>query len=98
MAFALKFTQRAESDLREIEEDAGLLKRFKSVRTALAYLEANPRHPGLSTHEYSAFSGPSGEEIFEAYSKNRTPAAYRIFWFHGPGKSEITIVAITSHP
>ena len=98
MAFALKFTQRAESDLREIEEGAGLLKRFKSVRKALAYLEANPRHPGLSTHKYSAFSGPSGEEIFEAYSKNRTPAAYRIFWFYGPGKSEITIVAITSHP
>jgi hypothetical protein len=98
MSFTLKFTHQAESDLKTLEEDNSLLKRFKAVRKALGYLETNPRHPGLNTHKYSALSGPNGEEIFEAYAENKTPAAYRIFWFYGPDKEEITIIAITAHP
>lgn len=98
MAFSLKFTEQAEADLNSLEEDASLLKRFRAVRKALGYLETNPRHPGLNTHKSSALSGPRGEEIIEAYAENKTPAAYRIFWFYGPEKKEITIVAITPHP
>lgn len=98
MPFTLKFTEQAEVDLKSLEEDKSLLKRLKAVRKALGYLETNPRHPGLNTHKYSALSGPSGEEIFEAYAENKTPAAYRIFWCYGPDKKEITIIAITAHP
>ncbi len=98
MAFTLKFTPQAEADLQSLEVDNALLKRLKAVRKALGYLEANPRHPGLNTHKYSALAGPNGEEVFEAYAENRTPAAYRIFWFYGPDKKEITIIAITPHP
>lgn len=98
MSFALKFTEQAELDLKSLEEDKSLLKRLKAVRKALGYLETNPRHPGLNTHKYSALIGPNGEEIFEAYAENKTPAAYRIFWFYGPDKKEITIIAITPHP
>ena len=98
MSFTLKFTEQAEADLESLEEDKSLLKRFKAVRKALGYLETNPRHPGLHTHKYSSLSGPSGEEISEAYAENKTPAAYRIFWFYGPDKKEITIIAITAHP
>jgi hypothetical protein len=98
MSFTLKFTAQAEADLNALGEDANLLKRFKAVRKALGYLETNPRHPGLNTHKYSALIGHNGEEIFEAYAENKTPAAYRIFWFYGPEKKEITIVAITPHP
>jgi hypothetical protein len=36
--------------------------------------------------------------MFEAYAQNDTPGAYRIMWCYGPGKGEITIVAITPHP
>jgi len=43
-------------------------------------------------------TGPKGEEVFEAYAENNTPAAYRIFWYSGPEKKQITIVAITPHP
>jgi hypothetical protein len=64
----------------------------------LAYLESNPRHPGLNTHKFTSISGPNGEDIFEAYAENQTPGAYRIFWFYGPGKNVITVVAITPHP
>ena len=38
------------------------------------------------------------EDVFEAYAENNTPGAYRIFWYYGPGKNQITILAITPHP
>lgn len=98
MAFALKFTPQAEADLDALEADKSLLKRLKAVRKTLGYLETNPRHPSLNTHKYSSLTGPNGEEIFEAYAENKTPAAYRIFWFYGPDKKEITIITITPHP
>jgi len=98
VAFALLFTEQANADLDTLEENKALAKRLKAVRKSLAYLQTNPRHPGLNTHKYNAFEGVNGEEIFEAYAENNTPAAYRIFWHYGPGKSNITIVAITAHP
>ncbi|MFN7098257.1 MAG: hypothetical protein ACK4PR_11985 [Gammaproteobacteria bacterium] len=98
MSFKLFFTQTASDDLDKLEQDSSLLKRLKAVRKALGYLETNPRHPSLNTHKYSSLSGPNDEEIFEAYAENNTPAAYRIFWYYGPGKKEITILAITEHP
>jgi len=98
MSFSLKFTLQAEADLDALEADESKQKRLKAVRKSLGYLETNPRHPSLNTHKYSALSGANGEEIFEAYAENKTPAAYRIFWFYGPEKKEITIIAITPHP
>lgn len=98
MTFKLLFTDQAKDDLSKIEKDKGLSKRLKAVRKALAYLESNPRHPGLNTHKYHSINGPRGEEIFEAYAENQTPAAYRIFWHYGPSKNNITILAITPHP
>jgi hypothetical protein len=97
-SFALRFTAEAAQNLKEIEADRGLGKRLKAVRKALAYLETNPRHPGLNTHKYESFSGEKGEEIFEAYAESKTSAAYRIFWHYGPSKGVITVVAITPHP
>lgn len=98
MSFSLKFTPQAEADLKSLEEDKSLLKRLKAVRKALGYLETNPRRPSLNTHTYSSLSGANGEEMFEAYAENKTPAAFRIFWFYGPENKEITIIAITPHP
>lgn len=98
MNFDLLFTDQAGADLDALEADAGLAKRFKAVRKALALLETNPRHPGLNTHKFSSLEGPRGEEVFEAYAENKTPAAWRIFWCYGPGKKQITILSITPHP
>ncbi len=98
MPFKLLFTKSADADLKALEKDNGLSKRLKAVRKALAYLENNPRHPGLNTHKYNALSGKNGEEVFEAYAENNTPAAYRIFWHYGPNEKDITILAITEHP
>jgi len=96
--FKLLFTREASQNFDELAGDPSLLKRFKAVRKALGYLETNPRHPGLNTHKFSSLQGPAGEEIFEAYAENKTPAAYRIFWYYGPDNKQITIIAITPHP
>lgn len=96
--FELLFTDQASHGLDELEKNPSHRKRLKSVRKALAYLQTNPRHPGLNTHKYTSLVGPKGEDVFEAYAENNTPCAYRIFWFYGPDKTEITILAITPHP
>lgn len=73
---------------------------FKQVHKTLELLQNNPRHPGLRTHDYHSLPHPysRSEKVFEAYVQNRTPGAYRVFWCYGPGKGEITIIAITPHP
>jgi hypothetical protein len=73
---------------------------FKQVHKALGFLASDPRHPSLNIHKYGSVTDPSGRkrEVFEAYAQNKTPGAYRIFWCYGPGKGEITILAITPHP
>ena len=98
MAYKLLFTDQANDDLDSLEKNPNLRKRLKAVRKALGYLEINPRHPGLNTHKFTSLEGIHGEEIFEAYAENNTPAAYRIFWHYGPEKQTITIIAITPHP
>lgn len=97
MAFSLLFTDEARANLRELQSDSGLAKRYKAVRKTLGYLEVNPRHPSLQTHEYRSLTPKGGEKVFEAYAEQSTPAAYRVFWRYGPGKGQITIIAITPH-
>jgi hypothetical protein len=75
-----------------------LSKRYKAVSKSLKLLAADPRHPGLSTHEFTSLKGPNKEKVFEAYAEQKTPAAYRIFWYYGPEKNQITIISITPHP
>ena len=96
MSVELLFTPRADADLDALEADAVLAKRLKAVRKALGLLETNPRHPGLNTHKFNSLKGPGGEQVFEAYAENKTPAAWWIFWHYGPDKKQITI--LTPHP
>jgi len=73
---------------------------FKQVRKTILLLADNPRHPGLQTHPYHSLENPFDPKakVFEAYAQQRTPGAYRVFWCYGPGKNEITLLAITPHP
>ena len=91
-------TPRAEADLAELARNRAAQRKLKSVRKALGLLETNRRHPSLQTREFKSLSGPKGEKVFEAYAENKTPAAYRIFFYYGPGKDQLTVVAITPHP
>ena len=96
--FELIFTPQADLDLREIENDPSKKDILKAVRKTLGFMETNLRHPSLNTHEFTSLKGPRGEKVFEAYAQQKTPAAYRIFWYYGPDRKQITIVAITPHP
>lgn len=96
--FTLKFTREARENLAELEKNPGLKKRLKAVRKTLGLMETNLRHPSLNTRNYHGLTGAKGEEVFEAYAEGKTPVAYRVFWHYGPGRGEITILAITPHP
>jgi hypothetical protein len=98
MNFKVFFTQKAALNLEALENNSANQKTLKAVRKCLGYLEDNPKHPSLNTHEYTSLSRKFGTKIFAAYAENNTPQAYRVFWHYGPGKSETTIVAITPHP
>jgi hypothetical protein len=101
----IKFTPTADEQLTALENTPSKAGLLAQVRKAIGYLEINPQHPGLQTHEFLSLTGANGEKVFEAYAQNNTPGAYRIFWHYGPdgtrGKQRtpvITIVAITRHP
>lgn len=94
-----RFTPGAEADLKALARNAGLRKRLRSVQKALGQLELGVRHPSLQTHKYQSLKGPHGEDVFEAYAENKTPAAYRIFFFYdSTERGVIWILAITPHP
>ncbi|MBI3461706.1 MAG: hypothetical protein HY000_01395 [Planctomycetes bacterium] len=116
MMFKIKWTDEAQATYAQLKVDAeaSLAARqkkgkkrsskaeglFKQVHKAIQQLGANPKHPGLKTHEYKSLVHPydANGKVFEAYAQNDTPGAYRIFWCYGPEKSEMTIIAITPHP
>jgi len=98
MTFELRFTNSAKEKIRELKRNKSLEKRYKAVTGALKKLQNNPRHPSLQTHQYQTLIGPNKEKIFEAYAENKTPSAYKIFFYYGPGEGVITVFVITAHP
>jgi hypothetical protein len=96
--FELEWTKEAEETYYRLKGDASQKKRYKVVKKTIEFLAINPRHSSLQTHEYLSLKGPNGEKVFEAYAEQKTPAAYRVFWYYGPSRGIITIFAITSHP
>ncbi|AFZ55996.1 hypothetical protein H6G54_18130 [Anabaena cylindrica FACHB-243] len=96
MQYKLKFTTEAKEVLKTLKIHDP--KKHKKVLKTLGLMEVNLRHPSLKTHEYDSLQGPNKEKAFEAYVENKTPAAYRIFWYSGPEQDEITILTITPHP
>jgi len=77
MQFRLQFSTQAKDTLANLEQTDP--KKYRNVIKTLALMETNLRHPSLQTHKYDALSGSGGEEVFEAYVENKTPAAFRVF-------------------
>jgi len=88
---------RKKTGKKKSSKDQGL---FKQVYKTATFLASNPKHPGLQTHQYYSIENPydKNQKVFEAYAQDNTPGAYRVFWCYGPGKKEITVIAITPHP
>lgn len=98
MLFELEWTDEAKATYVRLKNNPSQRKRHKAVEKTIKLLAENPRHKSLQTHQYFSLRGPHGEKVFEAYAEQKTPAAYRVFWFYGPSKRKITIFAITPHP
>ena len=96
--FTLNILPTAKSQIRELKNSPALQKRFKAVSKALGYLQNNPKHPSLNVHLFESKQGPNGEKIWEAYAENKTPGAYRIFFYYGPEKRMISILTVVPHP
>ena len=96
--FEIIWTHQSHDDFNRLKADASLLKCYKAVKKTIQLLATDPRHNSLQTYDFSSLSGPNGEKVFEAYAEQNTPAAYRVFWYYGPNKNQITIIAITKHP
>lgn len=96
--FELLFTPQANSDLKELENNKAKIAALKAVRKTLGYMQINLRRPSLNTHEFTSLKGPNGEKVLEAYAQQKIPAAYRVFWYYGPHRKQITIVSIVPHP
>lgn len=97
MIFKLIFNDDAKEQFLELKNAKYKQIVFKAICKTLALMETNLRHPSLNIHEFSSLKGPDNEKVFETYVQNNTPGAYRIFWYYGPKKKEITIVAIVPH-
>jgi hypothetical protein len=95
-SFLLVFSQDATNKLTSLSQKDE--RKYQKVFKTLNMMTSNLRHPSLQTHEYNSLSGPDGEKIFESYVEHRTPNAWRIFWYYGPGKQFLTIYDITPHP
>ncbi len=98
MAFDIYLALEADEQLQDLAADKGKAAVYKAVAKAIRLLAQDPHYPSLNSHHYSSLQGPNGEKVWESYAQNNTPSAWRIFWYFGPNKDEITILAITKHP
>lgn len=74
------------------------LRLFKKLIKTFNFLQNNPKHPGLKSHEITPLSKRYGIKVFKSYLENNKPAAGRIYWVYGPDKKDITIIGIEPHP
>ncbi|MGH7613735.1 MAG: hypothetical protein ACREMW_06805 [Gemmatimonadales bacterium] len=79
----------------------GDAKKYKKLQKALQHLRDDPKYPGLHAHKWDVLKGkaPDGGDVWTAYVENRTPSAWRIFYYfprNEPGR--ITILSIGPHP
>lgn len=73
-------------------------KLHKKLGKTLHHIAADPRHPGLQTHEITSLTRRFGQKVWQSYLENNTPAAGRLFWAYGPERGDITILGLEPHP
>ena len=96
--FELEWTNEAEAVFNRLRANPSEQTRYNAVKKTLKLLSENPRHNSLQTHPFLSLASPNGEKVFEAYVQQKTPAAYRVFWYYGSKRGTIIILTITAHP
>ncbi len=85
---------KAEAEILTVDE----ARLYKKWGKAMALLAADPRHPGLRSHEIGPLSRRYGEKVWQSYLENTNPRASRMYWVYGPGKTQITVIGLEPHP
>ena len=96
MPFQLKLVPKVEETIADLA--ARDRRRHRKATKCLGLLEADPTYPGLNSHPYENVKGPLGETVWESYLENKTPSAWRVWWFYGPEQGHITVVDMGPHP
>jgi hypothetical protein len=77
---------------------------FKKLSKAISFLETNPTHNSLNSHEIDELSARyskqigRGTKVWQSHIENNTPAAGRLYWCYGPVRGVITIIGLEPHP
>ena len=97
--FTLKWARPARESFESLKADSSRQKQYKAVKNALRKLAQDPFYPSLQSHSFNSLNGPDGEKVFESYAENRTPGAYRIFWYYeSVERGVIMVFLIAPHP
>ena len=84
--------------------DRNEIKLFKKLSKAISFLENNPAHNSLNSHEIGELSARYSRQIgrdikvWQSYIENNTPSAGRLYWCYGPVRGVITIIGLEPHP
>ncbi len=99
--YRLKRTAEFDETILEMQRKPGQHRvKLKKVKTTLELLrDFGPSYPGLTAHKYESLPEiVAGQPIWEVYVENHTPGAWRLFYCHGPGADELTVIAVGPHP
>lgn len=89
-----KLTDNVRSGLANPREET----LYRKLGKAFAQLAADPKYPGLKSHEIVPLSERYGQKVWQSYLENRKGSAMRIFWVYGPGRNQITVIGMEPHP
>lgn len=98
--FYFDFLSRAKAATLSKDE----IKLFKKLSKAISFLENNPAHNSLNSHEIDELSARYSKhagrviKVWQSYLENNTPAAGRLYWCYGPVRGVITIIGLEPHP
>ena len=98
--FYIELLNRAKTDTLDRDE----IRLFKKLSKAISFLENNPAHNSLNSHEIDELSARYTKQIgrevkvWQSYIENNTPAAGRLYWCYGPVPGVITIIGLEPHP
>jgi hypothetical protein len=89
--YVLRFTEDACDSLNQLIKGGKAAEvKLKKVRKTLAFLQHDPRYPGLNSHQYENFPGRPDDKVWDSYVENHTPAVWRIYWMYGPNETNPT--------
>lgn len=86
--FTLITTERFESQAVVLPAEV-----YRQLAIRFKFLETNPRHPSLNTHEVKHARGDFGGKIFESY----VTIKYRLTWEYGLTPGEIVLRNVDNH-